>query len=62
MDYWVVYQRGSFFAKERYRTSEEALNRCLDLLKDTQFLKIIAAEDREGSEIYDKWFELRAIK
>ena len=62
MDYWVIYQRGSFSAKERYPNSEEALNRCLDLLKDTQFLRIVTVGDRDQFENYKNWLELRAIE
>ena len=41
---------------------EEALNRCLDLLKDTQFLRIVTVGDRDQFENYKNWLELRAIE
>jgi hypothetical protein len=62
MDYWVVYKRGSFSAKERYPNSEDALNRCLDLLKDARFLKVVAVGDCDDLENCKNWFELRPIK
>ena len=43
--YWVAYVRGSFYARERYMSSAQAVNRCLDLLGEARLISIVPCEE-----------------
>jgi hypothetical protein len=48
MIWWVAYQRGSFNLKESYPCIQRAQERCVRLLTDVQYLRVIAGDDVDG--------------
>jgi hypothetical protein len=56
--WWVAYQRGSFNLKESYTSIQRAHERCLLLLAQAQYLRVISGDDIDGLASVAHCFEL----
>ena len=61
MVWWVAYQRGSFLLKERYSCIHSAHARCMHLLADAQYLRIVPGDDIDGVASLINVLELPAL-